>query len=280
MSHLKGKTLLITGGSRGIGLAIAKRCAQDGANLIILAKEENPQAIHTELTQAGAKVVMLSVDIRNTDEVESAVKQAISQFNGLDVLINNVSAFCFNDTEQTKPEEFDLLFSVNVRATFFVSKMCQPYLKTAKNPHILNIAPPLDMNPHWFQHHLAFSMSKIGMSMCTLGMSEEFKKSGIGVNSLWPQTTIATTTIQDHFSPEVYKGSRWPAIMADAAYEILSRHAKVCTGNFFIDETLLRSCGVTDFSQYAVDVNAPLVQDLFVKNKISGGVELEKSFFV
>lgn len=264
MTTLSGKTILITGASRGIGHAIAERCAKAGANLAIFAKDGNLQQIQSDLEKQGAKVLMLEVDIRNDAAVDAAIKQTAAHFNGIDVLINNASAFCFHHTETTTPEEFDLVYSINPRGTFLLSKVCFPYLKNAANPHILNIAPPLDMDARWFKNHLAFSMSKISMSMCTLGMAEEFKKAGIGVNSLWPQTTIATTTIKDHFAPEVYQGSRWPAIMADAAYAILCREAKQCTGNFFIDEQVLREAGVTDFTPYAVDPNAPLVLDLFI----------------
>ncbi len=289
MSILKGKTIVITGGSRGIGLAIGLRYANEGANIVILAKDEpaqpSPSAIQTAADQmiaAGGKALPLNVDVRDAQAVESAIKEAVSTFGGIDILVNNVSAFSFADTINTSPEEFNLLFSVNVRATFLLSKLCVPYLKNGSNPHIINISPPLEMEARWFKHHLAFTMSKYGMSMCTLGMAEEFKKSGVAVNSLWPQTTIATSTIQDHFIDKVYKGSRWPSIMADAAYELVKRNARKCTGQFFIDEALLRENGVTDFSQYAVDPNATLVEDLFVPDqyaKQGTRVSLEQDLF-
>lgn len=259
MPELKGKTIVITGGSRGIGEAIGLRCLHEGANVVSLSKD-NP----TE----KSNIINFDVDVRNEQEVEAAIKKIVAQFGGIDILINNVSAFCFTNTVETPPEKFDLMFSVNVRATFMLSKICYPYLQKAANPHILNISPPLDMNSRWFKNHLAFTMSKIGMSMCTLGMANEFKKAGIAVNSLWPQTTIATSTIKEYFKPDVYAGSRWPTIMADAAYEILKRDSRQCTANFFIDEIILRENGMTDFSKYAVDSNATLIQDLFVADSM------------
>lgn len=272
MSTLQGKTILITGASRGIGLAIAVRCAKAGANIIIAAKEEpnsehSLQAAYDEIIAAGAKVLTINLDVSDENAVVDAVKKAATHFAGIDILVNNVSAFCFTNTLNTVPEKFDMLFSVNVRATFLLSKLCIPYLKKSSNPHIINIAPPLDMQATWFKDHLAFTMSKYGMSMCALGMAEEFKRDGVAVNSLWPQTTIATTTIKDHFVSEVYAGSRFPTIMADAAFELMQRKAKKCTGNFFIDETLLREAGITDFSHYAVNPGSPLVQDLFIPEK-------------
>lgn len=271
MSTFAGKTILITGGSRGIGHAIGLRFAKAGANIVIIAKEEQvPASIYSaaeEMIAAGGKALALDVDVRDADAIKLAVEQAVAQFGGIDILINNVSAFCFTDTINTTLEKFDLLLSVNMRATFLMSQACFPYLKYATNPHIINISPPLDMNTKWFKDHLAFTMSKYGMSMCTLGMSAEFKQTGIAVNSLWPQTTIATTTIKDHFVSEVYAGSRWPTIMADAAYELAQKNASECTGQFFIDEVLLREAGVTDFSKYAVDPNLPLVQDLFISEE-------------
>ncbi len=273
MSTFTGKTILITGGSRGIGQAIGLRFAAAGANIVILAKEElkNPAAniyvTADQINAAGGKALPLIVDVTDDNAMELAIDEAITQFGNLDVLINNVSAFCFTDTINIQPEKFDSLISVNIRATFLTSRLCQPHLKKSTNPHIINISPPLDMDPRWFKNHLAFTMSKYGMSMCTLGMAEEFKRDGIAVNSLWPQTTIATTTIQDHFVAEVYAGSRWPTIMADAAFELAQKKAKKCTGHFFIDEELLREAGVVDFTQYAVDSRAPLIQDLFVPDE-------------
>src|SRR5579885_344559 len=288
---LAGKTVIITGGSRGIGKAIGLRFAKAGSNIVIIAKDEqtprpedNMQTAADEMIAAGGKVLALDVDVRDTEAVKSAVNKAVQQFGSLDVLINNVSAFCFTDTINTVPDQFDLMFSVNVRATFLLSKTCVPFLEKGLNPHIINISPPLDMDSSWFKNHLAFTMSKYGRSMCTLGMAAEFRKEGIAVNSLWPQTTIATTTIKEHFVLEVYSGSRWPTIMADAAYILAQKNAKLCTGQFFIDELLLRESGVTDFRQYAVDPSVPLVQDLFVpfKDSDSNGkrISLEKDLFI
>lgn len=280
MSIFTGKTVLITGGSRGIGQSIGLRFAAAGANIVILAKEETQNTSASiyvtadQINAAGGKALPLNVDVTDDNAMEMAIDEAVTQFGGLDVLINNVSTFCFTDTINTQPEKFDSLMAVNVRATFLTSKLCQPHLKKSTNPHIINISPPLDMNPRWFKNHLAFTMSKYGMSMCTLGMAEEFKKDGIAVNSLWPQTTIATTTIQDHFVSEVYTGSRWPTIMADAAYELAQKNAKKYTGYFLIDEELLREAGVSDFAHYAVDSNVSLIQDLFIPDKRSNESQL------
>lgn len=286
MTNLIGKTIFITGGNRGIGLAIGQRLARAGANIVIAAKEalvDNPStsiySVADQMKKAGGNALAIDLDVRDESAVNMAVQEAVAQFGGIDVLINNVSAFCFTDTVNTQPDKFDLLFSVNVRATFLMSKTCLPHLKRSSNPHIINISPPLDMNAQWFKNHLAFTMSKYGMSMCTLGMAAEFKKAGIAVNSLWPKTTIATTTIEDHFVAEVYLGSRWPTIMADAAFELIQRKAKKCTGQFFIDEALLREVGVTDFTQYAVDPSVPLVQDLFVPEEDSLCIPLERNLF-
>lgn len=286
MSELKGKTIFITGGSRGIGRAIGLRCAVAGANVVIAAKKESCrdsfERIADEVMSAGGNALVLDVDVCDAQAIKLAVTQSVAQFGAIDVLVNNVSAFCFADTLNTPPEKFDLLFSVNARATFLMSQACFPYFKQSANPHIINISPPLDMEPRWFKNHLAFTISKYGMSMCTLGMAAEFQEAGIGVNSLWPMTTIATTTIQDHFKSEVYAGSRWPTIMADAAYVLMQRDARTCTGQFFIDELLLREAGVTDFSHYAVDPSLPLVQDLFIPEKSASksGVALVREFFV
>ena len=291
MPSLAGKTILITGGNRGIGYAIGLRCAKAEANIVIVAKEKLAQdssasiyKVTEQMIAAGGKALPLDVDVSDKDAIKSAVSATVTQFGGVDILINNVSTFCFTDTLNTSPEQFDLLCSVNVRATFLMSQACIPLLKQAANPHIINISPPLDMDSRWFKNHLLFTMSKYGMSMCTLGMAAEFQSAGIAVNSLWPQTTIATTTIKDHMLPEVYAGSRWPTIMADAAYELLQRNARQCTGNFFTDEELLREAGINDFSHYAVDPNAPLVQDLFIPqgktHNTSLGRPLVKELFV
>ncbi|QLH42609.1 MAG: SDR family oxidoreductase [Coxiellaceae bacterium] len=284
MSILAGKTVLITGGNRGIGHAIGLRFAKEKANIVILAKDSpSPHAtinLHSateSIKAAGGNALAIDADISNNDEIQTSIAKAVAEYGAIDILINNAACFCFADSINTSTEQWDLLFSVNARATFFLSQACFPYLKQATNPHILNISPPLDMNPGWFKHHLAFTMSKYNMSMCTLGMAAEFRPAKIAVNSLWPQTTIATTTIKDHFLPNVYAGSRWPTIMADAAFEIIQRDSKHFTGNFIIDEILLREIGITDFTHYAVDPNSPLAQDLFVPENKDYGNEFSLS---
>jgi citronellol/citronellal dehydrogenase len=266
MGVLKGKTIIVTGGSSGIGQAIALRYAAVGANVVIATKDSpaNIAATSDQIIAAGGQALVLNVDVSNEQALKQAVAQAVEQFGGIDILVNNTSATHFTDALHTTPEKFDLVVATSVRAAFFLSQACFPYLKEATNPHIINISPPLNIDPHWFKDHLAFSLSKYAMSMCTLGMAVEFKQAGIAVNSLWPETTIATQTIKDHFSPEVYAGSRWPSIMADAAYELVLRPSKECSGNFYTDEALLREIGVLDFSRYAVDLEAPLMQALFI----------------
>ncbi|HEV2614585.1 MAG TPA: SDR family oxidoreductase [Gammaproteobacteria bacterium] len=251
MSTLAGKTIVITGGSRGIGQAIGERCKKAGAT------------------------IFTDIDVTDANTIKSSVEKAVKQYGGIDILVNNISTFCFTDTLNTPQDKFDLLFSSNVRATFLMSQACLPYLQKTSNPHIITLSPPLDMNAKWFKSHLVFTMSKYGMSMCTLGMAAEFREAGVAVNSLWPLTTIATSTIQDHCAPEVYAASRWPTIMADAAYEIMQKNARECTGNFFIDEELLRESGVTDFTHYAVDAKVPLMQDLFIPEKSIKGESAE-----
>lgn len=261
---MKKNTLLITGASRGIGQAIALKFATHGFNVAILTKDSptNIKQTGEQITESGGQALALDVDVCNQTELEKAVRQTVHQFGSIDVLINNTSATCFANTLNTSPEQFDLILSTSVKAAFFLAQYCFPYLKKAENPHIINISPPLNLDAMWFKDYLAFSMGKYAMSMCTLGMSAEFKNDGISVNSLWPQTTIATQTIHDHFLPKVYAGSRWPSIMADAAYEILQQSN--CTGQFFTDEALLRKTGKIDFAQYAVDKTHPLMQPLFI----------------
>lgn len=278
---VKQKTILITGASQGIGLAIALRFAACGSNIVILTKDTAANIDHAaeQVASVGGESLALEVDVCNDNEIKQAVAKAVTRFGGIDVLINNTSATCFTDTLHTLPEQFDLVISTSVRAAFLLVQTCLPHLKVAQNPHIINISPPLNMDAHWFQDHLAFSLAKYAMSMCTLGMSAEFEKMGIAVNSLWPQSTIATQTIKDHFLPKVYSGSRWPTIMADAAYEIVNRTFRDWTGQFFTDEALLRKAGIVDFTHYAVDPNVPLMQPLFIPLE-NGMVPISRELFL
>lgn len=272
MTNLKDKVIFITGASRGIGREIALRFAKDGAKIAIAAKtaEPNPKlegtifSVAEEIEKAGGKALPLTVDVRDDAMVEAAITKTVQTFGGIDVLVNNASAINLGSTLEIPMKRFDLIFSVNVRATFMCSKFCIPHLKKSKNPHILTLSPPLNMNPKWFKKHVAYTMSKYGMSMCTLGMSEEFKKDGIAVNSLWPKTLIATAAIANNFSKILYHASRKPIIVADAAYEIVTSNSREVTGNFFVDEFLLKERGVTNFKQYAMHKFIPVVPDIFV----------------
>ena len=260
---LAGKRIFITGGSRGIGLAIALRAAADGASIAIAAKtaEENPKLPGTifsaakEIEVAGGTALPIKCDIRDETAIEAAVAKAATQFGGLDILINNASAINLTPTEKTPAKRFDLMFDVNVRGTFLTSQAAIPYLresaKAGRNPHILTLSPPLSMSPKWFKNHVAYTMSKYGMSMCVLGMSEEFKREGIAVNALWPRTAIDTAALQ--MIPGVDTDfCRKPEILADTAYIILNREAKTTTGNFFVDDEVLASEGITDLEKYSV----------------------------
>lgn len=271
---LKGKTLFITGGSRGIGLAIALRAARDGANVTIAAKtaQAHPKlegTIHTaaaEIEAAGGKALACMVDIRHEDMVSQAVEQTVEKFGGIDILINNASAISLTGTEYTEMKRFDLMHQVNTRGTFLVSKTCIPYLKKAENPHVLNLSPPLNMDAKWFAPHVAYTMAKFGMSLCVLGMAEEYKKAGIAFNALWPRTAIATAAVKNILGGDAaIRGSRKPEIMADAAHAILTRSARECTGNFFVDDEVMASVGITDLKSYAVDPEATLIPDFFVE---------------
>ncbi len=270
--NLRDRVIFITGASRGIGREIALRCAQDGAKIVIAAKsaEENkklPGTIYSvadEVVKAGGQALPLVVDVRDEAAVAEAVDKTIATFGRIDALVNNASAINLADTLDLPMKRFDLIFSVNVRATYLCSKLCIPHLKKSDNPHILTLSPPLSMRSKWFKKHLAYTMSKYGMSMCTLGMAAEFKDDGIAVNSLWPKTTIATAAISVNFSRFLYHASRKPVIMADAAHAILTSNSRNVTGNFFIDETLLRMRGVTNFRQYAMHRFIPVLKDIFV----------------
>ncbi len=273
---LKGKTLFITGASRGIGLAIAKRAARDGANIAIGSKTDRPHpklpgTIHTaaeEIEAAGGKALPIQLDIRDEDAVAAAMKQCAEHFGGIDILVNNASAIFLSNTADTPMKRFDLMFGVNVRGTFVCSQAVLPYLRQSaeagRNPHILNLSPPLSMKPRWFAHHVAYTMAKYGMSMCVLGMSEEFRPFGIGVNALWPRTVIATAALNVIPLADPKRG-RKPEIMGDAAHAVLSRDPRTCTGNFFIDDEVLRESGVTDLDQYAVTPgNKEFMPDFFL----------------
>lgn len=267
MSTLRGKTVIISGSSRGIGQAIAFKFASHGASIVILAKEDEMTQMketEKEIEALGGNALSIALDISDADQIQKAVKVTVEKFGGIDCLVNNTSATCFTDTMHTSPQQFDLMISTSVRAAFFLSKECTPFLKQAKNPHIINISPSLNLDPKWFIHHLGFSISKYAMSLCTFGMSAELSPLGIAVNSLWPESTIATATIQAHFDSKVFEGSRWPSIMGDAAYVLIQKPSKECTGHFFTDEKLLAETGVQDFSPYAVNADVPLMQALFV----------------
>jgi citronellol/citronellal dehydrogenase len=271
MGTLKGKTLFITGASRGIGKAIALRAAADGANVAIAAKtsEDHPKlpgTIHSaarEVEEAGGKALPLQVDIRFEDQVAAAAERAAEAFGGIDILVNNASAISLTGTLQTPMKRFDLMFGVNVRGTFAASQAVLPYLLRGNNPHILTLSPPLSLDPKWFRNHCAYTMAKYGMSLCVLGMAEEFREAGVAVNALWPRTVIATAAIA--MLPGVAaKNCRKPEIVADAARAILVRDSRRCTGNFFLDEEVLAAEGVSDLSRYAVEPGNPLLPDLFL----------------
>lgn len=260
---LAGKRIFITGGSRGIGLAIALRAARDGASIAIAAKTADPNpklpgTIFTaadEIRAAGGVALPIQCDIRDENQIESAMRQAAQEFGGIDILINNASAINLTKTEATPAKRFDLMFDVNVRGTFLTSQAAIPYLRESaqagRNPHILNLAPPLSMNPKWFKNHVAYTMAKYGMSMCVLGMAEEFKRDGIASNALWPRTAIDTAALA--MIPGVDTAAcRTPEILADAAYIILNRPSKDATGNFYVDDEVLASEGITDLDKYAV----------------------------
>lgn len=272
MENLKDKVIFITGASRGIGRAIALRCARDGAKIVVAAKTTEVQgslegtiySTAEEIEKAGGKALPVIVDVRDEAMVTEAVNKTIQTFGGIDILVNNASALNMSSTLDIPMKRFDLIFQVNVRATFMCSKICIPHLKNAKNPHILNLSPPLKMEAKWFKNHLAYTMSKYGMSMCTLGLAEEFRSAGIAVNSLWPKTLIATAAVSVNFPKQLYDASRKPDIVADAAYQIFNSNSREVTGNFFVDEDFLRQHGTTDFNAYSLNPGTPLFPDLYV----------------
>lgn len=273
LSTLKGKTLFITGASRGIGKAIALRAAQDGANIAVVAKTKEPHpklpgTVYSsveDIESAGGNAIPCIADIRFEDQIQAAIDATLDNYGGIDILVNNASAINLSPTLEIEMKRYDLMFSVNVRGTFLCSKLCIPFLKKAENPHILNLSPPLNMDPKWFKNNLAYTMAKYGMSMCVLGMAEEFKNDGIAVNALWPRTSIATAAVRNLLGGKsAVKHSRKPEIVADAAYLILTKPSKECTGNFFIDEEILKEHGITDLDKYAEDSSVELYNDFFL----------------
>ena len=271
---LQGKTIFMSGGSRGIGLAMAKKCAEDGANVAIAAKTAEPHpklegtiySAAKDIESAGGKALPLLCDIRDEAAVDKAVAACIDKFGGIDICINNASAVSPTPVTATPMKRYDLMNDVNARGTFMLSQKCYPHLKKSSNPHIVNIAPPLDMDKRWFKNHTAYTMAKYGMSMCTLGMAEEFRKDGIGVNSLWPMTSIDTAAVRNILGGDsMAKMSRTPAIMADAAYVLLNQDAREFTGQFVIDEFILKDTGTTDFKKYnQPGYDGPLAADFFI----------------
>jgi citronellol/citronellal dehydrogenase len=273
MTSLKGKTLFISGASRGIGLAIALRAARDGANIAIAAKTAEPHpklkgTIYTaadDVRAAGGKALPLLCDIRDEAQVVAAVEQTVAEFGGIDICVNNASAISLTDSQMTDMKRFDLMMGINTRGTFMVSKYCIPHLKKAANPHILMLSPPLDMKPKWFARSTAYTMAKFGMSMCVLGLAAEQNNAGIAVNALWPRTTIATAAVGNLLGGDaMMRASRKPDIMGDAAYVIFTKSSREFTGQFCIDDKVLYESGVRDFESYRVDPTVPLMSDFFV----------------
>jgi len=273
MTSLKGKTLFISGASRGIGLAIALRAARDGANVAIAAKTAEPHpklkgTIYTaadEVRAAGGKALPILCDIRDETQVMAAIDKTAAEFGGIDVCVNNASAISLTNSQATDMKRFDLMMGINTRGTFMVSKYCIPHLKKAENPHILMLSPPLDMKAKWFEHSTAYTIAKFGMSMCVLGLSGELKAAGVAVNALWPRTTIATAAVQNLLGgDEIMRCSRRPEILAEAAYRIFAKPARSFTGRFLIDDKVLYASGVRDFEHYRVDPTVPLAADFFV----------------
>ena len=271
-TNLAGKTLLITGASRGIGKAIAIRAARDGANIAVASKTHKkhpvlPGTIHSaveEINAAGGQGLAIRLDVRDEDSVDRAVEETVRNFGGLDILVNNASAIMLSGTCDLPVKRYDLMFATNVRGTYLMSRACIPHLMKSANPHVLNLSPPLNLNPKWFGDHVAYTMAKYGMSMCVLGMAEEFRRDGIAFNALWPRTVIATAALNmlgDMVKPE---HCRTEQIVADAAHAILCQKSRQCTGNFFLDEDVLRSTGLTDFEKYSVAPGNALMKDLFL----------------
>jgi citronellol/citronellal dehydrogenase len=273
MSDLRGKSLFVTGASRGIGLAIALRAARDGANVTVAAKTAAPHpklpgTIHTAaaaIEAAGGRAHAVAVDLRDDAQIEAAVRETVERFGGIDVLVNNASAIDLSDTRHTAMKRFDLMHQINTRGSFACARACLPHLEKAANPHVLMLSPPPSLDPKWFAPHLAYTLSKMGMSLCVLGLAEELRVAGVAVNALWPRTLIATAAIRNLFGgDEALRGCRTPEIVADAAHAILLRPARETTGQFFVDEAVLAAEGVTDLGRYAVTPGEPLLPDLFL----------------
>lgn len=271
---LRNQTAIITGGSRGIGLAIARKLASEGVRVVLAAKttEPHPRLPGTiyeaaeEIKALGGTALPLVLDLRDEEQIQSVVQETVNTFGGIDILVNNASAIFLAGIEHTPAKRYDLMHQINVRGTFLMSQACIPFLKKSNHAHILSLSPPLDMDPAWFENHTAYTMSKFGMSMVTLGLSAELKPFRIAANALWPKTTIATAAVQNLLGGDaLIQRSRKPEIVADAAFAILSRDPSACTGNFFIDEAILREEGVMDFSKYAVDPSSELAPDLFIR---------------
>lgn len=274
---LKGKTLFITGGSRGIGLAIAIKAARDGANITIAAKTAEPHpklegTIYTaaaEIEAAGGKCLPLMVDVRDEQSVAEAIAKTAETFGGLDIVVNNASAISLTNTQMTDMKRYDLMHQINTRGTFMVSKYAIPHLEKAENPHILMLSPPLDMKMRWFAPHLAYTMAKYGMSMCVLGLAGELAPKGIAVNALWPRTTVATAAVKNLLGGDkMVQASRTPEMLADAAYMVFNKPSRSFSGNFLIDDNFMAGEGVTDFTPYRVDPSVPLMPDFFVPEEI------------
>ena len=283
---LAGKTLFITGASRGIGLAIALRAARDGANVAIVAKTSEPHpklpgtiySAAQEVERAGGRALPLAVDVRDETRVAAAVHECARTFGGIDICINNASAINLAPTEQIEMRRYDLIQQINTRGTFVTTRACLPYLKQAANPHVLTLAPPLDLRPKWFAGHLAYSLSKYGMALCMLGLAEEYRAAGIACNALWPRTTIATAAVEFALGGQaMMRRSRKPEIVADAAWVILNKPARQCTGQFFIDDSVLYAAGVRDLDGYSVEPGCLLLADLFIDHTAAAppGVKLE-----
>lgn len=275
---LKGKTLFITGGSRGIGLAIAIKAARDGANVTIAAKTAEPHpklegTIYTaaaEIEAAGGKCLPLMVDVRDEQSVAEAIAKTAETFGGIDIVVNNASAISLSNTQMTDMKRYDLMHQINTRGTFMVSKYAIPHLEKAENPHILMLSPPLDMKMRWFAPHLAYTMAKYGMSMCVLGLAGELAPKGIAVNALWPRTTVATAAVKNLLGGDkMVQASRTPEMLADAAYMVFNKPSRSFSGNFLIDDNFMAGEGVTDFTPYRVDPSVPLMPDFFVPEEIA-----------